>query len=302
MLSTKSKTRQKFNGQFVFEAIGTHWVIDIFDKPQQPLSDLQKAITDRIGQFDLAYSRFRPDSLITKMSHEAGDHSLPDDAAALINFYQEMYLVTDGAVTPLIGKVVSDAGYDAKYSLIPTKLEKPPVWEEVISFDAPVLSLKQPALLDFGAAGKGYLVDIISELLEQKGIKEYCVDAGGDMRQNSPAGQSLRVGLEHPDNPKQVIGIVELANQSLCGSAGNRRKWANFHHIIDPNSLSSPTHIKAVWTVADSTLLADGMSTCLFFTDPEKLLTHFGFEYVIVYQDGSAAISSNFPGELFTKH
>ena len=43
-----------------------------------------------------------------------------------------------------------------------------------------VEEMKQAAMLDFGAAGKGYLVDIVGQVLENHGIKNYVIDAGGD--------------------------------------------------------------------------------------------------------------------------
>jgi thiamine biosynthesis lipoprotein len=64
--------------------------------------------------------------------------------------------------------------------------------------------------------------------------------------------------------------------------------------------MQSPQHIAAVWAVADTALLADGMTTCLFFTEPDILQQHFSFEYVIMYTDRTVHLSAGFPGELFT--
>lgn len=281
----------------VFEAIGTHWDIQTDIKLS---SEISKLIAARIEIFDKTYSRFRDDSLMTKMSRHAGRYELPDDVGRMMELYEKMYHLTGGAVTPLIGQVMSDAGYDAEYSLQSKPLSQPPKWEETIDFSSPVIDMKQPALLDFGAAGKGHLVDIIGELLETHGIQNYLIDAGGDIRSRSTSVQDSRIGLEHPDNPEQVIGVAALNNQSLCGSAGNRRQWENFNHMISPHTLKSPENIKAVWTTAETTMLADGMSTCLFFARPDVLLPAFKFEYVIVYADNSAIISPNFPGELYT--
>jgi thiamine biosynthesis lipoprotein len=176
----------------------------------------------------------------------------------------------------------------------------PPAWDDVLSYAQPYLSLTQPALLDFGAAGKGYLVDIISQLIAESGANEYCVDAGGDMYCHSKAQDSITVGLENPDDDTQAIGVVNITNQAICGSAGNKRAWGDYHHILDPHSLKSPRHINAVWTIADTALVADGMATCLFFVEPARLLEHISFHYLIVYDDNSYAHSLKFPGEIFT--
>jgi thiamine biosynthesis lipoprotein len=97
-----------------------------------------------------------------------------------------------------------------------------------------------------------------------------------------------------------VIGVATLkTHQSICGSAGNRRAWATFHHIINPHTLESPRNILAVWALANSTLEADALTSGLFFTTPQILATEFLYEYAIMYADHSVEYSPHFPGEFF---
>jgi thiamine biosynthesis lipoprotein len=298
MLSPRFETKLSIK-VLRFEAIGTSWQID-FATSQATFLKLKKQIMERIDEFDKNYSRFRTDSLVTEMSRHGGLYDMPDDAAPLFRFYADMYELTDGAVTPLIGQTLSEAGYDATYSFTPHQMHRPPTWKEVLELNGSQLHLNRAALLDFGAAGKGYLVDIISGLIAASGVTEYCVDAGGDMYHHSGAGTALKVGLEHPEDSEQVVGTVELYNRAICCSAGNKRAWGNYHHILDPETQQSPLHIKSIWTIADSTMLADGMATCLFFVGPDKLLSAFNFEYLIVYADYTYDISKPFSGQLFT--
>ncbi|HSX32597.1 MAG TPA: FAD:protein FMN transferase [Candidatus Saccharimonadales bacterium] len=298
MPSTKSNSKPK--PRLSFEAIGTQWQIDLGASPERAAA-LVPVITARINEFDKAYSRFRADSLITAISRNAGTYTLPADAPPLLALYRAMYTATDGAVTPLIGQALADAGYDAVYSLKPKQLTRPPAWEDVLHYRHPSLTVTQPVLLDFGAAGKGYLLDILADVLQAHDVHDYCIDAGGDMVRRTTAGSTLSVGLEDPDDTSKVIGTVTLANGSLCGSAGNRRKWASYHHILDPHTLRSPTVIKAVWVTADTALLADGMTTCLFFAPPATLKKRFSFEYALLHADGQVSCSAKFPGTLFTK-
>lgn len=284
--------------KFEFEAIGTHWEIDI----TKELSASEKAllhekIKSRIDQFDKVYSRFREDSTVFEMSKKSGEYTLPLDADLLLSTYKKVYDKTFGLVTPLIGQVLIDAGYDHKYSLIPKETKVPPKWEEVLEWNNPVLNVKKPEMLDFGAGGKGYLVDLVSELLIREEIDDFCVDAGGDMRK---IGEELSVGLEHPEKKDLVIGKIKIKNQSLCGSAGNRRVWADYHHVINPETLKSPKNILAVWTLAKTTLLADILTTAVYFVSPEILKNHFDFEYLLVREDGKIEKSEGFKAEIFT--
>ena len=303
MLLQKLKPKQSNMAvSFVFDAIGTSWKIDIED----PLSaedslTLKKIIQDRIEIFDKDYSRFRADSLVTQMSQQAGEYRLPDDAERIMDIYKKMYDLTGGMMTPLIGSLMVEAGYDAKYSLRPKELHHPAKWEDVLEYNFPNIFLKQPALLDFGAAGKGYAIDIMADILRSKNIQSFCVDAGQDILYFSKKNKPMRVGLENPNDFTQVIAVADICDQSICGSSGSRRKWANFHHIMHPFALESVKNILATWAIAPTALVADALATALFFVPGAFLQTEYDFEYIVLYSDFSIEKSIGFRGEIFTK-
>jgi thiamine biosynthesis lipoprotein len=286
----------------VFEAIGTRWQIEFNSGISKKRSEfIFGLIKTKIDEFDKTYSRFKSDSWVGKMAKQKGKYVLPEDGLPLLSLYFKLNKLTRGKFTPLIGQVLVDAGYDENYSLRPKALKNPLQLEEVLLLDKKGLTLNNPCLLDFGAAGKGYLADLVSDILESNGVESYCVDAGGDIRIRSDFFKTSRVGLEDPDNPEKVIGVAEIRNESICASAGNRRKWDRFHHIIDPDTLSSTFKIYSTWVVAKTTMLADAMATCLFLVAPEILLKEYEFEYVILYSDFSVKKSDGFRGVLFVK-
>lgn len=293
----KSETKLKAN-KLSFDAIGTHWQID-YTAPQSDFNKIDNIIFKTIEDFDKTYSRFRPDSWVMQIGKNPGSYKVPENFDKLYRFYESMAEITDEKVTLLIGEVMERAGYDDKYSLVPSKLIRPKPLSKALNFNNNTLHVKYKCTLDFGAAGKGYLVDIISNKLDSL-TYSYLIDAGGDIK-NSPAKSSLStpVGLEDPSDPTKIIGIVKLNSSSLCGSAGNRRNWGKYHHIINPKKLESVTDITATWVIADETMLADGMATCLFFEKPEKLLKEYNFEYLILKCDNTISISKNFNAEIF---
>lgn len=279
-----------------FEAIGTHWRIET---PVSLAPEVRADINERIGSFDKTYSRFREDSMVTKMSKTAGEYEFPADSIEIINFYRRLYDVTDGAVTPLIGGVLAESGYDKEYSLIAGSIGTTPQWDDsVMKWEQHHVTTAQPIVFDIGAAGKGYIVDCIGELLEQRGISEYVIDASGDIRRRG--SEIERIGLENPYDTTSVIGLMNLQNASLCASAINRRKWGNdMHHIIDPRTSAPTRDVVASWVVAESTMLADGLTTALFFVDGPTLQKTWDFQYVRLMADGKLSHSHEFVGELF---
>lgn len=288
--------------QWQFEAIGTHWWIGIYQPADAALlQNLKADISARIDVFDKTYSRFRADSLVSRIAKQSGKYQFPADAPVLFDFYRSLYNATEGLVTPLIGRALADAGYDASYSLKPKAITTTPDWDDVMEVRGAVLIAKQPVLLDFGAAGKGYLADIVANILRQHNITHFCVDASGDMVCQGFGGQPLRIGMEHPDNSSQAIGVVQMADGALCGSAGNRRQWAQYNHIMDPKKRCSPAHVKAVWVTAPTAREADGLTTALYFASAQKLRSLFTFEYAMMYKNGELHRSPAFSAEIFTR-
>jgi thiamine biosynthesis lipoprotein len=279
-----------------FEAIGTGWQIDT---PEPLAPDAAAAVTARIEEFDAVWSRFRPDSVVSRIADEGGDWVFDPDSRALLDLYDALHDVTDGAVTPLVGRTLSDLGYDREYSLraaaVPAAV---PAWES-FEWAYPRLRAHEPLLLDVGAAGKGHLVDLVAEVLAERGVAGFTIDASGDLlhRRDDP----LRIALEHPGDATRAIGVADLPpGRALCASATNRRAWGDgLHHVLDGRTGRPAGDVVATWVVADSCLLADGLATAHFFTDPARLMPRFEHEFVRMHTDGRVEWSPDFPGEVF---
>lgn len=280
---------------FSFEAIGTHWTIDLPQKSQSIQSKLFQTIKD----FDLTYSRFKSESYFSSLSIKAGKYKAPSDFEPLKNIYLKLYALTDGLFTPLVASLLEETGYDKNYSLKPKKLTPVAKLADKVKFYNDTIEILSPTSFDFGAAGKGYLVDKLTELLSTEGIDEFIIDAGGDIyvKKNSP----IRIALEHPESKNKAIGVATIANNSICSSAGNRRKWNKFHHILNPKTLKSSNEVLSTWVVSNQALEADALATALFLLPDPNKFKDFKFEYVILYKDYKALISNNFPGQIFTK-
>ena len=129
-----------------------------------------------------------------------------------------------------------------------------------MAWDGEYLDTARPVLLDIGAAGKGYLVDLVSDLLVGLGIGTHVVDASGDLRVRGDASE--RIALEHPADPTKAIGVVELREGALCASASNRRSWGDgLHHVIDAVTGVPTADVIATWALAPDALHADGLAT-----------------------------------------
>ena len=285
---------------FTFDAIGTSWTVTTAVEVAGPV---RAAVLELTDAYDRTYSRFRSDSVIAPLAAAAGTVDLPPSAAPLLDLFDTLNRLTNGAVNPLAGSSMESLGYDAAYSFTSAGPSPAPGWAAAASWqaqaDRTLLRTTVPATVDIGAAGKGQLVDLVFGLLRDAGHRELTVDAGSDLRHSGP--RPLRIALEHPYNPAQAIGVVPLAGRALCASAPNRRRWGpGLHHIIDARTGRSVDTVAATWVLADDTMTADALATALFFTDPGTLAEEFAFDYVRMFSNGRATFSDAMAGVLFS--
>lgn len=235
---------------------------------------------------------------MAQLAARAGRHPLSVDAPPLLRLYRELWEATRGRVSPLVGATLAALGYDRDYRLTAGAPVPVPAWDDAVAWDGEALTLARPTVVDVGAAGKGYLVDLVGDLLADAGVSAQVVDASGDLRVRGIA--PMRVALEHPGNPATAIGVAELADGAIAASAVNRRTWGpGLHHVIDAVTGLPTADVVATWAVAPTCLAADGWATALFFeVDPDSL-SRRGVEWVRMFATGRVERSAHFPGEVF---
>lgn len=279
-----------------FEAIGTRWTITAGD-PLEPA--LLARVDEVIADYDATWSRFRDDSAVARIGR--GEQvDLGPTAPPLLALLDDLRVRTGGALDPLVAASLEHLGYNASIDLLAAPGYRPAP-RAALHREGAVVRVEPPALLDVGSAGKGQLVDLVTATLADGGHREALVDASGDLR---VSGVPVRVALEHPFDPTAAIGVVEVADAAIAGSAVNRRAWSGeggrrLHHVLDARTGRPVETIAATWVLAETAMLADALATALFLVPPEALTDAYDFRYVRMRTDGVASWSPDLPGEVF---
>lgn len=278
-----------------FEAIGTQWSITTW----APLEVATKTvISDRIEAVDRCWSRFRPDSMVSRAAASGGSWTLDSSADPLLAFYHELHTLSDGAVSPMVGARLNDLGYGADYSLRrASKVRDVPSWD-LVQWRPPNLTLREPVLLDVGAAGKGFVIDLVAEQLAASGHLHFTVDASGDLLHRGE--WPLRVGLVDPRNSSRAVGIVELSSGgALCASATDKRAWGEgLHHVLDARSGEPTRDVLATWVMGSDAMVCDGLATALFFVDPALIERRWAVQWALLEASGRLRWSREFALEV----
>ncbi len=71
--------------------------------------------------------------------------------------------------------------------------------------------------IDLGGIAKGYAVDQAALILENKGVTDYIINAGGDLKVGKIA---QKISIRDPQNPQKMICEVEICKGALATSSG----------------------------------------------------------------------------------
>jgi thiamine biosynthesis lipoprotein len=126
-------------------------------------------------------------------------------------------------------------------------------------FDARYESLTS---VDPSGLVKGWSVDRGGELLERRGIRNYSINAGGDIRMRGAALPDLawRTGIQNPQELDRLAAIVE-ANDLALATSGT---YIRGQHIVDPHSGEPPSGLLSVTIAGDDLATADAFATAAY--------------------------------------
>lgn len=283
--------------KIIFDSIGSHFEISIYDEiKNEYLKKLENDIEIMSLSFNKKYSRFYDDSIISFLKNKTGIFDVGYEFVELLNWYFKFYKLSNKKFTPLIASMLEDLGYDKNYSLKPKNKINDiyNLFDSIKIIDDSKIEILKNISLDFGGIGKGYFVDLIKNYLKKEKINKFIVNGGGDVFYETNDDENIICGLENPNNFSQIIGSVKIKNKAFCASSGSRRKWDNYHHIIDPDLKKQNGEIIATWVIAENTLIADTIATCLFMCPPEFFIKELDFEYLILNKDMRIKKSKNF--------
>lgn len=118
------------------------------------------------------------------------------------------------------------------------------------------------AAVDPSGLVKGWAVDRAADLLDAAGARNYCINAGGDIRVRGAAlpDTAWRIGILHPTEQDKVAAVVESTDLGIATSG----TYARGEHIVDPYHERPPQSILSVTIVGPDLGTADAYATAAF--------------------------------------
>jgi thiamine biosynthesis lipoprotein len=162
-------------------------------------------------------------------------------------------------------------------------------------FDAHPASASE---LDPSGLVKGWSVDRAAAILDEAGLRNYCVNAGGDMlvRGRAIPDDVWRVGIQHPLELDKVAKVV-VSNDLAVATSG---AYARGEHVIDPHTRRPPEGVLSVTITGPVLATADAYATAAFamgLDGPKWTARLRGYDAMTILADETVLSTPGFPAE-----
>jgi thiamine biosynthesis lipoprotein len=271
-------------------------------------SNYRQSIDSIFKQIDLSLSTYVPGSIISRVNQNDPVVVVDDHFSNVFYRSIEISENTKGMFDVTVAPLVNAYGFGpARKEPLDTKKVDSLLnyigYRKVTLMDKKLVKESPQVMLDFNAIAQGYTVDVLASFLESKGIHNYLIELGGEIRAKGKKldGSPWTIGVEQPEeSPNDGISLnttISLQNKALATS-GNYKKYYvergnKYTHIINPiTGLPAKSNLLSATVIADDCMTADAYATAFmvmgldsskqFLSDHKEL----GLEFFFIYDDG----------------
>lgn len=238
-----------------------------------------KAVNE-LERINFVFSTYISDSEISKFNLAVVNTPIlvSEEFFKMICLSKQIYKITHGAWDPTIKPLIDRWGFSEKNRVfsLPTTNELIELQSSVGLQNLTVLEnnsvlKKIPLTLDFSSFAKGYAVDVLTNLIKDRGILAGLVEIGGEIRVYGQKSNNRKwtIGINTPTSSSSKSSIaktIELENEAIATSGDYRNfkeyDGVRYSHIIDPRTGYPVTHnLNSVSVIAPTCIEADAFAT-----------------------------------------
>ena len=253
-------------------------------------TDYHSEIRATLKAFDASLSMFNPQSIISRFNQNDSTCVADEYFTTCFLKGQEVSKRTSGAFDMTIAPLVNLWGFGFKNSDNVTRAAVDSIrrfvgYRLVQLTDSGTLKKRDPrVILDASSIAKGYACDIIAQLLQSHGVKNYMVEIGGEiaLQGYNPKGLPWAVGINRPTEESEeatptIDNVLYLTSGGMATSGNYRRFYykdgKRYAHTIDPKSgYPVQQDILSSTVIAEDCMTADAYATAFMVLGKERSL------------------------------
>jgi FAD:protein FMN transferase len=271
------------------------------------------AVFGEFDRLDAMMSVWTDGSDIQRLNAAAGDHPVPvsTETREVLGVARQVSESTDGRFDVTFAALSGLWKFDAqdKDDRIPDRREiaqRLPLinYREVeVDEHAGTAFLKRKGMrVNLGGIGKGYAVDRSADILRRSGLRDFMIQAGGDMYVAGNRGdRPWRLGIRDPRGPAdRSFAMLDLTDGTFSTSGDYERFFMKdgrrYHHILDLSVGEPARGCRSVTLVTERAVIADALAKGVFILGPDAGMALIertpGVQGVIVSAKNEVLISS----------
>ncbi len=271
-------------------------MLPYIDSNKDDVQRVAQAAEEEVRRIETKYSRFRPDSILSKINSSDGQKTTIDaETHYLLNYSSVAFELSDGLFDITAG--VLSKLWDFRNGIIPSpetiRTNLAYVGFQHIRFNSNSIILPAGMSLDFGGIGKEYAVDCAAAICKSAGITHGIVDLGGDLHVIGPQpdNRAWKVGVRNPRAPENAIAELAITQGGLSTSGDYERYFEHsgkrYCHLLLPKTGMPVSYWASVSVVAPSCLLAGTLSTIAMLkqSDARIWLDEQEIQYLGIHPD-----------------
>jgi Membrane-associated lipoprotein involved in thiamine biosynthesis len=201
---------------------------------------VRRSEVDRIlTMIDLSMSIYRKDSKISLFNADSVMSIVMDShMAKVIAASFRYHKLSNGQFDITIAPLVNLWGFGANKSQISPDSATVLKAKELVGMHYlkvkgnRLIKKKKGVKIDVNGIAQGYTVDVLADYLERKGIANYMVEVGGEIRTSGspPGGKGFSIGIVQPDedNGDELMTAVVQLNEGALTTAGSFEKFVRY--------------------------------------------------------------------------
>ena len=284
-----------------FTALGTDVEL-ILDTAPGPAAEMRLAAAEAdVRRYEAVFSRFRPDSELSKLNRLGRLRPSPA-LAEVVRLALRARDTSGGRFDPTVHDALVAAGYSRSFDdLAQTTVARAArvrtVCAGAVDLDdlTGEVRLAGGVHIDLGGIAKGWIVDRIAARLGEAG--PCLVNAGGDLAISAPRSTGAwPVGVALGDGESITL---DLGRGAMATSGRDRRRWEGpdgpAHHIIDPRTgAPAETDLIRVTAVASTAVEAEVLAKSLLIagaSDAADEANANDIAAVLIAEDGAVTLT-----------
>jgi len=256
-----------------FKAMGGPCELRLYAADAASATRYAGAAEAEILRLERLYSRYREDSITTRINRSAGSGrgvEMDEETAALLDYAHTAWAQSEGLFDITSG--VLRRAWDFKAQRLPAQAEiealLPLIGWDKLDWQRPRLLLPRAGMeLDFGGYVKEYAADRAAQAARSAGARHGFVELAGDIALVGPHpdGKPWQIGVRHPRAPDLPMATIPLAAGAIASSGDYERYFEHdgvrYCHVLNPRTGWPVQGLAAVSVVAEQCLVAGTAST-----------------------------------------